>query len=155
MAIKLAQISDGKIEVISRIDDSLKYEQKTYEKYLETLDESLLEFVDDAKPTRFVLRKVLPYKMAQKVQNKQVRFEKGEAQFQMAFMAEEVRCSLIDIKNHDGIPANEQIKFDRGDDGGASDELIAKLMAAGIAQDLYIAKKNFNETKNDASLKKS
>jgi hypothetical protein len=155
MGIKLSQIADGKIEVISRLDDSLVFDQVAYEKYLQTLDESLLTFVADPKPTRFILRKVLPYKMAQKVQNKQVKFEKGEAQFQMSFMAEEVRCSLIDIKNHENMPQDQKICFERGDDGGASDDLIAKLMAVGIAQDLYIAKKNVTEQKQDGGLKKS
>jgi hypothetical protein len=155
MALKLSQISDGKIEVISRLDDSLVFNQESYDKYLTTLDESLLTFVEDPKPTRFIMRKVLPYKMAQKVQNKQVKFEKGEAQFQMAFMAEEVRCSLIDIKNHESIPPDAQIKFERADDGGASDDLIAKLIAAGIAQDLYLAKKNATEIKAPGELKKS
>lgn len=154
MAIKLAQIADGKIEVISRLDDSLVFNQESYDKYLTNLDESLLTFNENSKPTRFVMRKVLPYKMAQKVQNKQVRFEKGEAQLQMAFMAEEVRCSLIDIKNPDHLPESEKILFERGDDGGASDDLIAKLMAAGIAQDLYLAKKNVTENR-DSNLKKS
>ncbi len=156
MAIKVSQIADGKIEVISRLDDSiLNVSTETYEKYLQTLDESILTFVENSMPTRFVLRKVLPYKMAQKVQNKQVKFEKGEAQFQMSFMAEEVRCSLIDIKNHPDLPQDQQIRFERADDGGASDDLIARLMAAGIAQDLYIAKKNATEQKTDGSLKKS
>jgi hypothetical protein len=155
MGIKLSQISDGSIKVIARIDDSLVLNDETFGKYLETNDESLLEFVPGSQSTRFVLRKVLPYSLAQKVQNKQVKFEKGEAQFQMSFMAEEVRCCLIGIENPADLPDDQQIKFSRDGDGGASEELMSRLMAAGIVNDLYVARKNLMEGKGKGDLKKS
>lgn len=155
MGIKLSQISDGSIKVIARIDDALAFNEEGYTKYLETNDESHLDLVQGIEPTRFVLRKVMPYSLAQKVQNKQVRFEKGEAQFQMSFMAEEVRCCLTGVENPASLPDDQQIKFERGSDGGASEHLLEKLMAAGIVNDLYMARKNVMEGKGTLGLKKS
>ena len=83
MGIKLSQISDGVVEVISRIDDAIVFEEESYSKYLETLDESNLTFVEGKQPTRFVMRKVLPYKLSQKVQNKQLSFEGKTPQFSL------------------------------------------------------------------------
>jgi len=157
MGVKLSQISDGSIEVISRIDDSLDFNEESYGEYLRTLDESKLTFIEGKTPTRFIMRRVLPYKLAQKVQNKQMRLEKGEAQFSLSFMAEEVRCSLTGVKNPDSIPEEEKIKFEKSrDDDGASDDFIAKLIACGIASDLYVARQSFmSGNKGSADLKKS
>jgi hypothetical protein len=153
MGIKLSQISDGTIEVIARIDDAIIYDEDKYSKYLETLDESHLSFAEGKQPTKFLMRKVLPYKLSQKVQNKQLSFEGKTPQFSLTFMAEEVRCSLIGIKNPDNLPEDEKIKFEKSkDDDGASDDMIAKLISCGIAQDLYLARQSF-KTNND--LKKS
>ncbi len=140
MGIKLSQISDG-----------------SYTDYLQSLDESKLSFVEGKNPTKFIMRRVLPYKLAQKVQNKQIRMEKGEAQFSISFMAEEVRCSLTGVKNPDGMPEEDKIKFEKSkDDDGASDDLIAKLISAGIVTDLYVARQNIMQTnKSKADLKKS
>jgi len=157
MGVKLSQISDGSIEVIARIDDALNYDEESYGDYLKTLDESKLSFIEGKNPTKFIMRRVLPYKLAQKVQNKQMRLEKGEAQFSLSFMAEEVRCSLTGVKNPDSIPEEEKIKFEKSrDDDGASDDFIAKLIAAGIASDLYLARQSFMQgNKGGADLKKS
>jgi hypothetical protein len=156
MGVKLSQISDGSIEVIARIDDSLEYNEDDYQEYLKTLDESKLKFVEGKSPTKFIMRKVLPYKLAQKVQNKQMRLEKGEAQFSLSFMAEEVRCSLTGVKNPDYLPDDEKIKFEKSrDDDGASDGLIEKLIACGIASDLYVARQTFMHGNKGADLKKS
>jgi hypothetical protein len=157
MALTKNQLSDGTIEVIARIDDAIVRNDEKYAEYLNNLNEDVLEFVPGKYPTKFVMRKILPWKEAIKVQNKQVRFEKGEAQFQMAFMSEEVRCSLIDIKNPANIADDDKINFEKHkDDLGASEDLMAKLMSAGIVQDLYVARKNFLEgSKGSADLKKS
>lgn len=157
MGITKSQLSDGTIEVIAKIDGALIKDDEAYAQYLSTLDESVLTFVDGDEPTRFVMRRVLPWKEAQRVQNKQVRFEKGEAQFQMSFMAEEVRAALIDIKNPSNLPEDQKLKFEKHkEDLGASEELMSRLMAAGIVSDLYVARKNYLEGgKGKADLKKS
>ena len=68
-------------------------------------------------------------------------------------MAEEVRCSLTTIKNPDYLLEEDKIKFEKSkDDEGASDDLIAKLISCGIAQDLYLARQTF---KTNTDLKKS
>jgi hypothetical protein len=150
MAIMLSKISEGNIEVISKIDSALKeVTDEQYSEYLKTLDESLLRFHDGEQPTRFVMRKVLPYGIGQKIKNNQMRMEKGEMQIQMGFMTEEVRAALIDIKNPVGIPEEQQIKFKRGSDGSASEDLLALLDAAGIVNDLFAARKNYMEKSVD------
>jgi hypothetical protein len=156
MAIKSTDIKDGTIEVISRVDSSVKCDSEKYDEYLKNLDESLLEMDESDKPTRFVLRKVLPYGLAKKVQNAQVRYEKGEAQFQMSFIMEDVRCSLVDVKNPEDLPDEEKIKFEKDPEGGASEALITKLLSAGIVTDLFHAKQNFlNRNQHKADSKKS
>lgn len=143
MAIMLSKISDGNIEVISKIDSALKdITDEQYSEYLKTLDESLLRFHDGEQPTRFIMRKVLPYGIGQKIKNQQMRMEKGEMQVQMGFINEEVRAALIDIKNPASVPEDQQLRFKRGSDGSASEELIALLDAAGIVSDLFAARKN-------------
>lgn len=146
MALSLAKISDGTIEVISRMDSALdQVTDEEFSSYLQALDESLLRFKDGEEPTRFIMRRVLPYATAQKIKNMQMRMEKGEMQIQMGFMAEEVRASLVDIKNPADLPEPEQIKYRRGSDGLASEELIAMLDSAGIVSDLFSARKNVME----------
>lgn len=150
MAIMLSKISEGNIEVISKIDSALKdITDEVYSEYLKTLDESLLSFKEDEQPTRFIMRKVLPYGIGQKIKNNQMRMEKGEMQIQMGFINEEVRAALIDIKNPASVPEDQQIKFRRGADGMASEELIALLDAAGISSDLFSARKNYMEKSVD------
>lgn len=157
MALKLSTIADGTIEVIASIDGAIPegLSKEKFDKYIETLDESLLELIDGEQPTRFILRRVLPWALSQKVANKQMRMDKGEMQPQLSFMTEEVRCSLVGIKNPDSMPEDEKIKFERGSDGGASEDLMARLVAAGIAMELYHARSNATKSKQKSDPKKS
>lgn len=157
MGLTIGQISDGVIEVISKLDSALIYDDETYTKYIETLDESLLSFADGDQPTRFVMRKVLPYQLAQNVQNKQIKLERGEVQYQPGSMADDVRCALIDIKNPPTIPEDQKIKFEKSkNDSGASEALVEKLMAAGIVADLFAARQSYlSKNMKKSNLKKS
>jgi hypothetical protein len=142
MALQLPSLSES-IEVIAKIDSSIaKTSDDAYEKYLETGDEAHLAFSEGEEPTRFVMRKVLPYSLAQKVQSEMVKMTGGgEVNVSMTFMAEEVRCSLVGIKNPASLPVDKHIKFERDSDGGASKDLMAQLVGCGVAMNLFTARK--------------
>jgi len=144
MAIKLSTISDGTIEVIARIDNALPQDltSEEYDNYLESLDESLLRIGDEDKPTRFVMRKILPWALAQKAANQRADIEKGEVKIKLSFMAVEVKYALVDIKNPEDLPEEDKIKFERSSEGGASETLMEKLMAAGIVDNLFSARQH-------------
>ncbi len=126
------------IEVILSKDSAVKCDSDSYEKYLETLDESLLEL--DGEPTRFVLRKNLPYEASRKVMNAQATYVKGEVQLQMSYVLEEVRASLIDIKNPSDLPKDKCLNFKKENDGLCSKEIVGWLQSYGVLMDLYRAR---------------
>jgi hypothetical protein len=140
-----ADLDDGRIKVISRRDRAIAgITPDTYKAYIATLDEKVLGLDADAKVTRFVMRKILPYKSALKVKNAQISMKDGDVQPQLSFMSEEVRLSLIDIENPD-VPENHKkylLDFKRENDGGAGFNLMAILEAAGVVNDLYTARQN-------------
>jgi hypothetical protein len=149
MAIKIDHIlGEGTIKVISRIDGALDCTEDQYASYLETLDESTLNFKAGEDPTRFVLRKTLPYKLGQKVKSQQIRMDKGEMFLNSSFIAEEVKYSLVDIENPPSVPTGSMLKFDGFKVDGlmiASDETMKLLSALEIVNDLYTARKNYVE----------
>lgn len=152
MAIKLPN-SRERIKVIIKSDSAIKYDQKSYDEYLKTNDESLLTFVEGEHPTRFVMRKVLRYDQAQAVQNSQAKVIDGKVEVQISYMMEEVRQALVDVENPPGIPDSDKIEFSLDKDGAASKELIAGLAAIGAIPDLFAAR---NKTKDDLeNVKKS
>ena len=127
MAIKINSALDI-FKVISRQDEALPEDlsEEEFELYQSTLDETLLRL--KGEPTRFVMRRTLPYGAQQEITNQQVKVGRdGKPQVNFGFMLEEVRCSLIDIENPADIPQEEKVEFKRDGDGFASKELIAKL----------------------------
>ena len=140
-----ADLEDGRIKVISRRDRAISdVTPETYKAYIATLDESELGMEEGAKPTRFVMRKILPYKAALRVKNAQISMKDGDVQPQLSFMSEEVRLSLMDIENPE-CTENEKkylLEFKRESDGGAGYKLMAILEAAGVVNDLYTARQN-------------
>lgn len=155
---------DAKIKVIVSKDRSLVSEKsdeydpdKAYQDYLKDLDESKLRFVANSAPTRFVMKKVLPYKLAMKVKNHQVAVEAGKVKFQSSYMNEEVRCSLCEIEQPE-VPdhlKDRLIPWKEDGAGGAAESVMEFLEAAGVVSDLYTAKQNaIGNIDNDALLKK-
>lgn len=136
MALKLPSRSES-FKVVMRIDSALG-EGADYEAYLASLSEEHLKL--QSEPTRLVLRKVLPYRLAQGVQNQQFKYVGGEVSIQPAFMLEEVRCSIIGIENPSDVADADKIEFKSHSDGGASEELMSLLQAAGLVMDLYRAR---------------
>lgn len=152
MAIRVPSSTET-IKVICRQDSAIDVDPDTYNNYLKTLDESILTFVPEEEPTRFVMRLVLPTKLAYKVQNAQIDFRDGEAKIQSSYMSEEVRCALVGVENPASLDASEHIKYEPGNDGGASSKMMEGLIAAGITNDLFVAKQNAMSSLS-ASLKK-
>lgn len=117
-------------------------DDENWSNYLKTADESFLKFKDGEQPTRFVLRKVLSYDQAQRVQNAQAVFRDGQMQIQMAYIMEEVRQSLTDIENPEYVPLNDRIHFKRDSDGACSKEIVEGLHALGVVMDLFTIRTN-------------
>lgn len=152
MALKLPSSTDT-FKVIARIDTAVSCTAEAYSNYLDTLDESLLNLT--AEPTRFVMRKVLPYRAAQGVQNQQFRYAGGEVQLQPAFMLEEVRCSVVGIENPSNVEPDEKLNWEAHSDGYTSFDLMAKLQGAGVVMDLYRARQTaVGPRDNQEALKK-
>ena len=126
------------VSIIVSKDVSLKHvSEEDYEDYLEDLDESKLNLAEDATPTRFVLKKILPYKDTKRVMNSQMSFEDGKAQVNISFMMEEVRLALVGMEG----PGAESFKKDK-DDGGADQGIVNALYNSGVLMDLYNGRRN-------------
>lgn len=110
-----------------------------YTTYIESLDEALLDMAADAVPTRFVMRRVLPYSVTQKIKSMQSGVgDEGKMEIRLGFMMEEVRAALIDVEN----PGSDSIKFEKDKDGYASKDLMVILEGVGITNELYAARQN-------------
>lgn len=159
MAISLPKVNEV-IEVPLRMDDALDMTDKEYDAYLEKLDSSLLKFHEGQQPTLFKLRKVLPYRLSQKVEDMKMDIEYGKQKGddakmkpRMSWIAEEVRCALVGVVNPPGLAEDQCIEFKQDGDGGASKEFIAQLKALGVIMDLYNARNSIS--KPNADKKKS
>jgi hypothetical protein len=139
MAILLPGKSET-IRVALKIDSAIDLDDELYGKYLDTLDESLLNLKEGEEPTWFVMRKVLPFALSKKVQNEQTAMKDGEVQVNISFIGEEVRCALVDIINPASVPVDQHIIYAKEKDGGTSIALMEQLVAAGVVNDLYRAR---------------
>lgn len=143
MALELDHL-DGTFEVIVSKDKALDCTVEDYKNYLDTLDEKHLKFKAGQEPTRFVLKKQLDWKSgaALKKSMAKVTFD-GQGQqteFNMAYQLEEIRYSLVDIKNPAGVPVEKQIKFVKDSDGYVSKDLVMKLDSIGAVSEMVVAK---------------
>lgn len=145
MAIAI-DLSKKNIEVISSKDEAVQCSAEEYAEYLKTLDDAILNLKPDVNPTRFVLRKELPYDAAKVIKAEQASYVAGEVEVNMGHAFEVVRYALIDIKN----PGGDELKFVK-ESGYASRELVAKLDYLGILDELYAAHKHSGQA---ASVKK-
>lgn len=137
MAIKISKSSDS-FKYILRSDDAIGADvtDEDFEAYKKTGDESILRLTKE--PTRFVLRKNLPYAAQQAIANCQISVGAGgKPTFQFGYMLEEVRFALSDIENATDIAENEKLIYTKALDGGASYELIAMLNSAGYVAELF------------------
>ncbi len=131
MAVHLATKGET-FKVVLRVDSALDMTSEEYDAYIK--DPSLLKVKEGEQPTFVVMRKVIPYGLAQKIENQKMKYKEGEVQLQMGFMMEEVRCAIVDIENPGNLPTAKH------GDGGASFELMELLVNAGLVNDLYAAR---------------
>jgi hypothetical protein len=141
MAVKLNALNEGTLDVVASCDGALDMTENEYQEYLKTLDKGLLRLKPGEEPTFFVLRKVLPYKLAQKIKSKQMTYADGDVFVGTNHISDEVKAALVDIKNPQSLPQDQWLKFRRDGEGGAMPDLMALLDAAGITADLYRARK--------------
>jgi len=139
MAIVLPGKADT-FRVAVSFDTALDMTDEDYAKYTDTLDESLLKVKEGQEITWFVMRKVLPFALAKKVQSEQSSFKNGRQQMDTSYISEEVRCSLVDIINPASVPEDEKIIYKRESDQGTSELLMELLIATGIYMDLFRAR---------------
>lgn len=152
MALRLSSTSET-IKVVLRIDDALG-ENANYAEYLKTNNESFLDL--KGEPTRIVMRKILPYDLARKVEDAQLSIGGiGGAdadgtvdtnglniKLNSSYVMEEVRCAICGVENPSTLAEELQIKFSPESDGGAKKEFVAQLHGAGVLRDLSHARKN-------------
>lgn len=151
MAIKLAG-KDETIKVIARVDDSFEASDFEYENYLISLDESLLNL--KSEPTRFIVRKVLPYAATKDIEAGRMKIDQETRQISVSTQTlDEARAILVGIENPPGVGANA-IEFKKDSDGYAARELIASLATAGIVANIVQARGHANANNNTDQVKK-
>jgi hypothetical protein len=138
------------------VDSSAENFEDIYKEYLEDLDESKLKFIEGKNPTRFVLKRNLKYEEHYDIRSRQFKAgdkKKGETSFNVAFTFDEVRIRLIDIEN----PLDEPdcISYKQDGSGGASKDVMEKLLSAGIVDDLFAALENDKKHRNKTINKKN
>lgn len=143
MAINLTHLQDGYLEVVVSCDSALDMTETEYEEYQKTLDKSLLKIKAGDEPTWFVLRKILPNRAEEHIKSKSMQYNKDDGSIYIgtSHIAAEVRWALVDIKNPSNCPNG--LVFKKDGDGGAQPQLMALLEAAGITNDLYVARRNY------------
>lgn len=151
MAIKLAG-KDETIKVVARVDDSFQGTDFEYENYLTSLDESVLNL--KSEPTRFIVRKVLPYAATKDIEAGRMKIDQETRQISVSTQSlEEARAILVGIENPSHVGA-DAIEFKKDSDGYASRELIASLATAGIVANIIQARASANANQNAPDVKK-
>lgn len=143
MAINLSHLQDGYLEVVVSCDTALDMTETEYEEYQKSLDKNLLKIKAGDEPTWFVLRKILPNRAEENIKAKSMQYNKDDGSIYIgtSHIAAEVRWALVDIKNPANCPGG--LVFKKDGDGGAQPQLMAMLEAAGITNDLYVARRNY------------
>lgn len=135
------------VAVIVSKDNAIKgTTDEAYEEYLKDLDETKLAI--SGEPTRFVLKKTLPYKDTKKVMNSQVSLEGKKPKVNISFIMDEVRCALVAIEN-------SNIPLKKDSDGYCSADIVNALYNRGVLMDLYTARRNASGDNEEEIPKKS
>lgn len=152
MAIMLPGKADT-FRVAISADSALDMTDEEYSLYTDSLDETLLRVKEGQELTWFVMRKVLPFGLAKKVQSEQSSYKNGRMQMDLGYISEEVKCSLVDIINPASVSDDEKIVWKRGSDGSTSEDLMELLISAGIHMDLFRARATATK-KQEVTVKK-
>lgn len=148
MAFELDLDNKKTLSIVVSKDSSIKnVAEETYEEYLRDLDESKLAF--DGEPTRFLLKKTLPYRDTKRVMNSQLGLdEDNKPKVNMSFIMDEVRCALV------GMEGPGADKFSKDRDGYASQDIVNVLYNKGVLMDLYNGRRNAAGELDDESVPK-
>lgn len=122
------------LEVICSKDEAVTCDKDGFAEYLKTLDESHLKLDPAIAPTRFVLKKTLTYEEQRKIKNNQLGFKDGDMQIRLAYIVDEIRFRLIDIKG-----GGSGITFKKDSDGYVAQTLAVKLDTYGVVKELHEA----------------
>lgn len=148
MALSLSR-NNKPIQVVAYIDPCVNCEREVYDKYLETLDEGLLNL--EGSPTRFCLKRTLDAEELMEVKRVQTEVQGKDVKFNLGYILVEMKYALIDILNPgEGISYKKDQKK-----GGADNDLIGVLDEAGVLTDLFTARQNLKGGKGKADPKKS
>jgi hypothetical protein len=119
-----------------------------YERYLETLDESLLSFRLGEEPTRFLLKTRLDWDTSNRFKAESIRVDAKRGgnlsdmnvSVNVAVQYEKARAHLIDVINPASVEEDQKLvwKADKAD-GWTDKELMLMLDAHGIVNDLISA----------------
>lgn len=136
MAFELEMDTGKTVSVIVSKDSSLKgMVENAYEEYLKDLDEGKLQM--EGEPTRFIMKKTLPYRDTKRVMNSQVTIgEDNKPKVNISFIMDEVRCALVKMEG----PGSANFKLEK--DGYASMDIVNALYNRGVLMDLYNGRRN-------------
>ena len=153
MAISLGD-RNQKIKVISSVDDSITCSDEDYQKYLRTLDESLLGLKEGVEPTRFVMKRFLKKEEDTKVKREQFdKITKAGASINLSFVQKTVQMALVAIEEDPALLDSEKIGG-VWKDGYLDEETVCFLDQVGIVSDLYAARQFSVQGDEDARKKK-
>ena len=152
MAFTTELLNDSKLRIVAFADPSVGCDEETYTRYLQGLDETLLEL--DGEPTRFVMRKFLDQREIAGVQDDMISFDADRnVRVKMSSNTEEVRRALVGIENPMDVGGIVWAK-DPGD-RWADRDLVSKLAQLGIVANLYEARQAaINRGKKSAGMAK-
>jgi hypothetical protein len=158
MSFSIEINSKAHIEVVCSKDSALQMTPEMYQYYLEDVNDTSrlcykagLGYEDT---TRFVMRKVLPFKAAQRIIDQQLsatsKDSEMETRFSLKYILEEVRAALVDIKNPPN--AHHPLEYKRASDGYCSEELVAGIYAAKVLGELHTGWDNSVKGSGDQAL---
>lgn len=154
MTLKLISTSETfKLAIFG--DDALDMTREEYQEYLKNCDNSQLKLLEGKTPTFFVIRKVLPSRLAKKIENEQVSFVGGNPQPNLGnLMIETVRASICGVENPPDVAEDQKISFKAESDGGCPDQLMQALIAMRAHHDIFAAISNVVASSTGADKKK-
>lgn len=130
MALTIDNLSGpGTMKIILKIDPALEgTSQEEYSDYLRDLNESKLKVKDGEIPTRWVMKKQVKYGDKQRIDDMKIKIgDGGRVGFGMAWMAEEIRCTLVDVENPDSVPVDKRITLKKSGDGTVMEDTMSML----------------------------
>ena len=150
MALSL-KVNKTPLKIIAFQDPSVRCSRESYEKYLDTLDEAILNLDSAAAPTRFILKRSLDVSEIQEVKKSMADVEGNKMKVNLGYMMVEIKYALVGIEDA-GEGLAYQVDTEKG---GTSDQLIALLEEAGVLSDLYRARQSAISSKKGAAAPKT